>query len=183
MTRLVKGFQTLTLPLEWLLIKRAKLGEKEAFGKLYEMYVDRIYRFVFFRVRQQKALAEDLTSDVFLRAWEHLDTFHKGSFQAWLYMIARNKVIDYFRITRQHTELDEHIVDEKENVEEKVMKKVSTEEVIDKLDILTDEQKEIILLRFVDDMSYKEIATLLGKREDAIRAMQYRAIKQLKENV
>ncbi|HET9946495.1 MAG TPA: RNA polymerase sigma factor [Patescibacteria group bacterium] len=178
-----KGFQTLSLPFEWTLLKRAQLGEKEAFGKLYEFYVDRIYRFIFFKVRQEKEVAEDLTADVFVKAWEHLGTFKKGSFQTWLYTIARNRVIDYIRGVKQHVPLNEELVDAKETVEETVIKTLVKEEVLKCLDSLTDEQREVVVLRFVNDLSHREIAQIVGKREDAVRALQYRAIKEIKEKV
>lgn len=176
-----KGFQTLALPREWILLKRAKLGEKEAFGKLYEIYMDRIYRYNFFRVGQDRFVAEDLTADVFVKAWEKLDKFDKGSFQAWIYTIARNTIIDYMRTGKKHKQLDETVIDEKIDIEEEVHKKLGVEKILSCLDDLTEEQREIIILRFVNDMSYKDIAALLKKQEDAIRALQYRALKQLKK--
>ncbi len=178
-----KGFQALSLPLEWILLKRAKLGEKEAFGKLYEMYLDRIYRFIFFKVRQDRLLAEDLTAEVFVKAWLHLSSFKKGSFQAWLYTIARNRVIDHIRTAHQHVELDDSLADQKESVEDTVIRALTAEQIMEGLQELSEEQREIIILRFVQDLSYKEIATITQKKEEAIRALQYRALKQLRKNI
>lgn len=184
MSRLVhKGFQTFALLPEWILIKRAKLGEKEAFGKLYEHYVDRLYRYVFFRVENNRELAEDLVQSAFVKAWEKLETFEKGSFQAWLYTIVRNTMLDHFRTEKPQIELHEAIVDDKQKVEEQVLKQLEVQKVMDALRFLTDEQKELITLKFVEDMSNKEIAQILGKEEDAIRAMQYRALKELKKRL
>ena len=181
MSRLIKGFQTFAFLPEWILIKRAKLGEKEAFGKLYAIYVDRLYRYCFFRVGNNRELAEDIVQSAFIKAWEKLETFKKGSFQAWLYTITRNTLIDHVRLKKPQVVLTDMVVDDKQQIEDAVLKKIAVEKIMDALRFLTDEQRDIIILKFVDEMSNKEIAHMLGKEEDAIRAMQYRAIKQLKK--
>ncbi len=187
---LTKGFQALALPFVWILIQRAKHGDKQAFGTLYQMYLDRIYRYIFFKTRQNRTLAEDLTSEVFVKAWQKIDTFGKslpagrqGSFQAWLYTIARNTLIDHIRSIHTHVVLNENIPDEKETIEESVDQKMTIEKVMQCLDSLTTEQREIIILRFVNDLSYKEIVHIIGKKEEAIRAMQYRALKILRKSM
>lgn len=175
-----KTFQKfLSLP-EWFLLREAKLGDKEAFGRLYQIYVDRIFRFVFFRVGQNQETAEDLVSDIFLKSWEKLDMFDGKNFQAWVYMIARNRIVDFYRSQKPQTVLDEQI-EGKETVEEKVFQTLEIERVQKALKHLTDEQQEIIVMKFVQDLANSEIAEILGKKEEAIRAMQYRAIKRLKE--
>lgn len=190
MRGLIKRFQTLTLLPDWVLVQQAKLGEKEAFGKLYEKYLDRLYRYCFFRVGNNRELAEDLVQSTFVKAWEKLDTFGKGlpalrqgSFQAWLYTIARNSIVDYIRTSRQHEQLDETVMDEKGHVEEEVLQKLEGEDMMRKIQTLTEEQQEVIFLRFVNDLSYKEIAETLGKKEDAIRALQYRGLQELRRRV
>lgn len=165
------------------MVKRAKLGEKEAFGKLYEIYLDRLYRYIFYRVGNNRELSEDLVQSVFVKAWEKLDTFKKGSFQAWLYTIARNTFIDHIRIQKQHVQLDETMPDEHMHVEEKVLKKLEGEYIMQALQYLTQEQQEVLLLRFVNDLSYREIAQAIGKKEDAIRALQYRALQELRRRL
>ena len=187
----LKRFQKFLLsPAEWVLIQEAKLGDKEAFGRLYQLYVDRIYRFVFFRVGQQKEIAEDIVADIFVKVWEKIETFkeglpagqgRQGSFQAWVYMIARNRVIDYYRSVKNHTALHEGLIDDTKNVEETVLVGLEIERVKAALAYLTEEQQEVIVLKFIEDVPYREIAVILGKREDAIRALQSRAIKELKK--
>lgn len=182
MSRLItKGFQTFALLPEWILIQRAKLGEKEAFGKLYELYVDRLYRYCFFRVGNNRELAEDLVQSSFIKAWEKIDTFKKGSFQAWLYTITRNTLVDHIRSDKQNVSIDETFADEKQELEEHVHKKMEVEKVMKAVKYLTDEQQELIILKFIEDLSNKEIAKILGKKEDAIRAMQYRALQELRK--
>src|SRR5512146_3507751 len=92
---------------EWYLVKLAQAGDGEAFSQLYEAYFDRVYRFIFFRVADD-LMAEDLASQVFLKAWENLDHYRpRGPFLAWLYAIARNAVIDTYRTRKQTVSLDD----------------------------------------------------------------------------
>ena len=183
MKGLLQRFQTLTLLPDWVLVKEAQMGEKEAFGKLYEKYLDRLYRYIFYRVGQQTHVAEDIVQTVFVKAWEKLSQFRKGSFQAWLYTIARNTIIDTQRTHKLHVTLSEEIQDEKESIEEHIEKKLGVEQVMRELAFLTEEQQEVIFLRCINELSYSEIAATLGKREDAIRALQYRALKELKRRL
>src|SRR5512146_2997957 len=92
---------------ERLLVEQAQTGEGEAFSKLYEAYFDRVYRFIYFRVADA-LMAEDLASQVFLKAWENLHRYRpRGPFLAWLYAIARNTVIDTYRTRKQTVSLDD----------------------------------------------------------------------------
>lgn len=179
MGALTKSFQKLLSLPEWILLKEAKLGDKEAFGKLYQLYMEKLYRFVFFRVGQKKEVAEDIVSEVFMKAWEKLDQFKEGSFQAWLYMITRNKVVDYYRSSVPQSELTEQI-EGSHNVEEKVLQTLEIERIKQAITKLTPEQQELIILKFIEDMDNQEIGQILEKKEDAIRSMQYRAIKELR---
>src|ERR1700755_29782 len=83
---------------ELALVRRSQVGEQDAFARLYDAYVERIYRYIYFRVADQQ-VAEDITSQVFLKAWEKLSSYQSGStpFIAWLYRIAHNAVIDSYR--------------------------------------------------------------------------------------
>lgn len=180
MRALTNGFrQFLRLP-EWFYLREAKLGDREAFGKLYQLYVDKIYRFCYFRVGQKKEDAEDLTADIFLKAWQKLDTFTTGNFQAWLYMIARNSVIDFYREKKARIPLDESVADGKPSLLEMVSVSLEVDRVKKAMKQLSQEQQEVLLLRFTEDMSHREIAQIVKKSEEAVRALQYRALKELK---
>ena len=178
-----KRFQKLiTGPYEWFLVQEAKKGDKEAFGKLYEYYLDPLYRFVFFRVGQKKEVAEDIISDVFLKAWGKLKSFKEGNFRAWLYMIARHTVIDYYRSSSKiHIGVEESIPDGKGNIEDTVIQSLTCQEIVDSMKHLTEDQREVLVLKFVEDMSYRDIAKILEKKEEAIRALQHRGLKELKK--
>lgn len=167
------------------LIKLAKQGEKEPFAQLYNHYVGPIYRFVLVKVGS-RAEAEDLTHDVFLSAWENLKGYkHQGfPFSSWLYQIARNRVIDHYRTRKAYTELD--------NVDEELLKVVcvaereletalTMEKIRSALVRLSPDQQDVIIMKFVEDLSNEEIAEALGKTDGAIRLLQHRAIQNLKE--
>src|SRR6185369_6271911 len=90
------------------LVGRSQRGDQDAFASLYDAYIDRIYRYIYFRVTENE-VAEDITSHVFLKAWEKLDTYHPGQspFVGWLYRIAHNAIIDYYRTRKTPVALDE----------------------------------------------------------------------------
>jgi len=179
------------LPNERQLVLQAQDGNSEAFGKLYDAYMERIYRFVYFRVEDQQT-AEDITSQVFLKAWSNLDrfSFSRTPYLAWLYTIAHNAVIDHYR-TRKVTAALEDVQlsqqDHAEAVENGIDLHVEMKSIKEALQTLTDDQQKVLTLKFMEGMSNHEIARQLGKREGAIRALQMRGLqalaKQLEEKM
>jgi RNA polymerase sigma-70 factor (ECF subfamily) len=179
------------LPNERQLVLQAQAGNSEAFGQLYDAYMERIYRFVYFRVEDQQT-AEDITSQVFLRAWNKLDRFQfsRTPYLAWLYTIAHNAVIDHYRTRKVTTALDDVQLsqpDHSEVVENEIDLTVEMQSVKSALQTLTDDQQKVLTLKFIQGMSNNEIARQLGKREGAIRALQMRGLqalaKQLEEKM
>jgi RNA polymerase sigma-70 factor (ECF subfamily) len=167
------------LPDEADLVRKAKSGDARAFGRLYDATLDRIYRYVFFRVTDTE-LAEDLTSQVFLKAWENLSRYKPGGpFVAWLYTIARNTVIDHYRTRKQSVPLDQTVIKEDPALDEKVDLKHDIGILREAMQELTDEQREVLTLRFLADMETGEIAERMQKSEGAIRALQMRALQAL----
>jgi RNA polymerase sigma-70 factor, ECF subfamily len=176
-------FKTLT---DKLLVYKAKNGDKEAFGKLYQKYLDSIYRYIFFRVNQDKKIAEDLTQAVFYKALEKLDSFDEeiAGFRPWIYKIAHNLVIDHYRNFRQTTTLNETLADENHKFEDKILQNMQVQNIYKVMNKeLTEEQKQIIILKYVNDLSNKEIALILNKNEEAIRSLQYRALQNLRKTI
>ena len=165
------------------LIKKAQKGEAESFGILYDHYSSPIYRFIFLKVNN-KSLAEDLFHEVFLSAWQNINNYsHKGfPFSSWLYQIARNRVIDYYRTKKDFTEIsdeeDRFITLTAENV---IDHSLNMEKIKGALDQLSEEQSNVIILRFINDLSPAEIALVLNKSEGAVRLMQHIAIANLKK--
>ncbi len=166
---------------EQRLVDLAKSGNGEAFAQLYEAYFDRVYRFIFFRVTDDQ-VAEDLASQVFLKAWENLHRYHpKGPFLAWLYAIARNTVIDNYRTRKQTVSLDEAapIASQEEKLDDRLQMEFDVKSLQAAMQHLTEEQQEVITLKFIADYDTAQIARQMGKSEGAIRALQMRALQAL----
>lgn len=166
----------------WL-VQRAVSGDAEAFASLYDTYVDRVYRFIFFRVGESR-LAEDLTSQTFLKAWESVGRYQiRGlPFAAWLFRIARNKVIDNYRVSKETVSLEAALStqpDPNGRVDEKVEGHLEIEQMRVALRRLTEDQRQVLTLKFIEGLSTKEISQVTGKREGAIRALQMRGLQAL----
>ena len=163
------------------LVEQAKAGDGEAFSELYEACVERVYRFIFFRVTDIQ-VAEDLTSQVFLKAWQNLGRYRpRGPFLAWLYAIARNTVIDNYRTRKQTVSLDEAapLAAQDDKLDEQVQFEFEMKSVQAAMQHLTHDQQEVITLRFIADYETVEIAKQMGKSEGAVRALQMRALQAL----
>ncbi|MFN2614328.1 MAG: sigma-70 family RNA polymerase sigma factor [Actinomycetota bacterium] len=168
------------------LVDRAREGEPDAFAELYDRYVDRVYRFVLYRVSGDVGLAEDITSEVFVRALRKIRgfTWQGRDVGAWFLTIARNLVLDHFKSGRFRLEklgVDvgegnaEHIVDP----EDQALSRVSQADLYRAIQQLGNEQQEVIYWRFLQGYSVAEAAAAMDKTEGAIKALQYRAVKAL----
>ncbi len=164
------------------LVLLAKAGDADAFGNLYETYLDRIYRYIYFRVTDEQT-AEDLISQVFTKAWENLDRYQPSGrpFIAWLYTIAHNTVIDHYR-TRKDTVAIENTISlasDAPSPHEQAELHFEADNLRAALRTLTPEQQQVVVLKFIAGMSTDEIATQLHKSAGAIRALQMRALQAL----
>ncbi|OGG27253.1 hypothetical protein A2960_00335 [Candidatus Gottesmanbacteria bacterium RIFCSPLOWO2_01_FULL_39_12b] len=164
-----------------ILVYKVKKGDKEAYGKLYLKYFDSIYRYIFFRVNQNRQDAEDITEIVFFKAWKGFEAFdeERAGFRAWIYKITHNQVIDFYKKDNRKTTLDETVIDEKQNLEENVLQNLEHEHTLKAIEKLPLDQKEIIIMKFIEGLSNQEIGSVLGKKENAVRALQFRALKKL----
>ena len=166
------------------LVGRAQDGDGEAFGRLYDAYADTVYRYIYYRV-SNKALAEDLTSETFLRALRRISTFtwQGRDFGAWLVTIARNLVADHFKSSRHRLEVPTgEMLDSDESVaspEESVLAYLSNRALLDAVKQLNSQQQECVTLRFLHGLSVAETAQIMGKNDGAIKTLQYRAIRTL----
>ncbi len=163
------------------LVQRAQEGEQRAFGELYRRYLSPIYRYDYYRVGNRED-AEDITELVFLRAWQALPRYREteAGFQAWLYRIARNAVIDYYRSHRNHVPLERAPVSAITlEPDAEGLGREEVEDLRQALVELPDEQRDVVILRFIEGFSHGEVAEALNKSEGACRMIQLRALKAL----
>lgn len=169
---------------EQTLIARAKRGNRDAFADLYLSYVDGIYRYIFFRLNQDDEETKDIVSAVFLKAWKRIDTFTNHiSFQAWIYRIAHNTLIDHYRTKKKYSRLEDIEIEFNPDTEDKFDTAIAIKEIAKAMKKLTAEQKQVITLKFVEELTNKEIAFVMNKQEDAVRALQCRALKELRRKL
>jgi RNA polymerase sigma-70 factor (ECF subfamily) len=152
-----------------------------AFGRLYDQYVQPVYRYLYSRIGDIHA-AEDVTSQTFMAAYEALPKYReRGQFSAWLFRIARSKMNDHFRKNRYEIGLD--AAGEMLEREDSLGALIRAEE-LSKIRFLiknlNEEEQDLIRLRYVAELSFAEIADLLGKREDAVKKSVYRLLERLK---
>jgi RNA polymerase sigma-70 factor (ECF subfamily) len=165
-------------------IDRARGGDRHAFGELYDTHVDSVYRYVLYRVREPSD-AEDITSEVFTRAFANIHRYRwQGkSLLAWLYTIARNAVTDRRRRERPTVDLDDAfgVAAEGPTAHDRAVTGEQVDALRGAVKHLTSEQQEVLVLRFVENMSSRQVAKMLGKNEGAIRALQFRALGRLRK--
>ena len=162
------------------LVKRAKRGDPQAFASLYDRYVDRVFRMVRLRVSDEM-IAEDLTSEVFMKAWDNLGRYKtRGySFGAWLFRIARNAIIDHYRLSKEHEELDQAEHTPSGAVESAVIQSDLSDRLKSRLKSLTSDQRSVLEMKFLMGLSTEEVGAVLGKDQGAIRALQMRGLQAL----
>jgi RNA polymerase sigma-70 factor (ECF subfamily) len=166
------------------LVDLAKEGDAEAFGQLYDHYVSGVFRFIYYRVGSQQ-LAEDLTSETFVRGLRAIQRFNwQGKdFGAWLTTIARNLVADHFKSSRARLEIVAETIPEGKvavaSPEQEVLALISNEMLFEAVNSLPNEQRDCILMRFIQGMSIAQTAAALGRSEGAIKQLQLRAVRSL----
>ena len=155
--------------------------ENRCLLRYYQQYRHKIYNYFWYRVNFNRSLAEDMTAEVFLRVVDKFDSFDKSRpFQPWLYAIARNLLLNYYRTANREVELTQAEQISQDNLV-KVNNQIDFTKVIVLVQTLPEYYQEIILLKYVDELDNQEIAQVLGKNEGAIRAQLSRALKVLKE--
>lgn len=163
-------------------IARFTSGDATAFGELYDRYAERIYRFVYYKVFN-KEMAEDIVSDVFFKALEKIGSYNtqKGPFSAWLYRIARNTVIDKYRTKKPTVDIEDFFdLGEHERTEEKIDARDALEKISSYMASLTPVQREIVTLRVWEELSYKEIADIVGGTEGSVKMAFSRTIRDIR---
>lgn len=169
---------------EVTLLQRARERDPSALAEIYDSYAPRIYAYIYRRVGDEHR-AEDLTATVFLSMLEALDRekFARDALQSWLYRIAHNTIIDDFRRRerRPTSSLTEDLAQPPEtNPDHLIIERLEMARVRQAIDLLTEEQRSVILLRFGEGLTAPETAELLGKTEEAVRALQHRSLVNLR---
>ena len=166
------------------LVKRAIRDDFAAFGDLYGVYLDRIYRYVFYQVKD-KMTAEDVTEEVFLKAWKAIKSCRgkERTFSSWLYRIAHNNVIDIFRGQQKRWTVDMETVAELNQPAVEIETELDHQEILNSLTDLPPNQRQVIILKFIEGLDNLEIERIIGKSQGAIRVLQTRALAKLREKL
>lgn len=169
------------------LLYRIKIHQDaEAFASLYDIYVTRVYRFVYFKVSNRQE-AEDITADLFLKAWKYLtadDTKEVGSFSGLIYDMARNATVDWYRKNAQShvCALDDIVhMSDGSDLAQTTADSFDSQKLIKQIKTMKHEYQEVLILKYVEELSLAEIATLLGRSQVSVRVTLHRATKKLKE--
>lgn len=168
------------------LVLRAIQRDQDAFGELYDRHVVRVYRHIYYMVGNA-AEAEDLTAQAFMRAWEAIPRYQvRGApFVSWLLRIAHNLGVSHLRSKRDSSQIHEGIVDHKmQRDPESAYEQTADEEMVrEAIMMLREEQRQVIILRFIEDLDYREVAEIIGKSVAAIRVIQHRALNALRKQM
>jgi RNA polymerase sigma-70 factor (ECF subfamily) len=166
----------------WRLVERAANGDADAFGELYNIYLDRIYRYVFYQVKD-KTTAEDVTEDVFLKSWRAIGS-RKGkehSFLPWLFRIAHNHIIDMYRKGQKEVPLETEGIAENGDYRVALEKKMEQQQLLDAISCLPPNQRQVIILKFIEGLDNREIGRVMNRNQGAIRVLQMRALVSLRK--
>lgn len=166
---------------EQLLLRQAQRGDAEAFAALYRAHVQAIHRYIAYRVNDSQ-LAEDLTGDVFTRALKSLGKYQdRGKpFVAWLYRIAYARVIDHYRRQgRRPVESELDVLPVEMDLDAPLVRRQAAQALRQAIAQLTEDQQQVVILRFVEGYRTDTIADMLGKQPNAIKALQHRALRSL----
>lgn len=163
------------------LVEETQKGNTKAFGEIYDIYYVQIHKYVFYKISADHV--DDVTASVFIKAWTHIKKYRKGSFpfSSWLFRIAHNAVIDHYRTNKEFYELEEKIADESMSPQMFTEQQLNSERVHHALRKLNSNYQEVILLKFMQDLSNREIAKALNTNETNVRTLQFRALKKLRE--
>lgn len=164
------------------LVSSSQNGQPDAFGKLYELFVTPIYRYMYYRVGREDA--EDLTELVFLKTWENIHQYEKrqSSFSAWIFRIAHNVVVDHYRSHQTNGVLDENIEDirREASATERIHRRLDREMLHTAMKGLKEHYRQVLILKYINGLSNEEIGNIMGKSQAALRILQFRALRTLR---
>jgi RNA polymerase sigma-70 factor (ECF subfamily) len=166
-----------------VLVEKVQKGDMQAFSKLYDYYVEKIYKYFYFKTAQEEAF--DLTETVFLKVWDNIRSYRRkggSSFSSWLFRIAHNLLVDHYRFRQDPLELDPERPDQKTDnspvfLAEQSLSRRSLKEAMSRL---KEEHREVITLAFINGLDNPELSQILKKNEGTLRVLKFRALKELK---
>lgn len=166
------------------LVERAQAGDREAFGEIYELLAPKVYSYLYHHTNGRAQLAEDLVEEVFVKVLEKLHRFEDRGlpFVSWVYRIAHNHLVDYFRTLPKQgvISIDDCFGLPEERAERSLDQALTSNELTKALQRLTDDQRRVIVLRFLQGMNIAETASIIGKSEDAVKKLQSRGLLALR---
>ena len=169
---------------EAILVQRAIGHDAEAFGRLYDMNVDRVYRHIYYRVGNEQD-AEDLTQQVFLKAWQAIHRYKKTAspFVAWLMTISHNLVVDFYRARKDTAHLEAEVLANGSALSPERAAEASFEQQRLRRAILQlgGDEQQVVILRFIEGFEFSEIASLMKKKEGNVRVILHRALVKLRD--
>lgn len=154
------------------------------FEKHYDKFKHKIYSYLYYRSGRNVELAEDLSSEVFLKALEKFHTFKEGSsFQSWIYAIAHNHLVDYFRKNKESVDIEvlENVLKSDRDSRSSLLRREAAEQVQELLVNLSDEERDILLLRYHQDLPMRDISEIVDRAEATVRVIVHRAMKKMKK--
>src|SRR5919199_1232931 len=169
------------------LVERAQVGDRGALEELYLLHFDRIYSYLHMSVGNRHD-AEDLTTQTFLKMLESIGRFRwqAAPFSAWLFRIAHNLAMDHFRASRRwqpEEDVPEPEPPQESAAEEEALESIGRASMLELIDNLSMEQKQVLTLKFVFNLPNAEVATILGKTEGAVKSLQHRALVSLQKHL
>jgi RNA polymerase sigma factor (sigma-70 family) len=166
------------------LVTQAISGDVEAFGELYTNHVTKIYRYVYYNVHD-KEHAEDITQEVFLKAWKAIGSCRgkEKTFSSWLYRIAHNLIIDKLRKSQKQSSREAELPESIRDTSDRMEISLEQKDLLKVIDVLSPNQRQVIVMKFIEEMDNREIAETMGKSTGAIRILQMRALETLRKTL
>jgi RNA polymerase sigma factor (sigma-70 family) len=166
------------------LVTQAISGDVEAFGELYTNHVTKIYRYVYYNVHD-KEHAEDITQEVFLKAWKAIGSCRgkEKTFSSWLYRIAHNLIVDKLRKSQKQSSREAELPESIRDTSDRMEISLEQRDLLKVIDVLSPNQRQVIVMKFIEEMDNREIAETMGKSTGAIRILQMRALETLRKTL
>jgi RNA polymerase sigma-70 factor (ECF subfamily) len=165
------------------ILEACQRGDKAAFGRIYDLYAERLYKFIYLRVGH-KEIAEDILADSFVKVWTKIGHVNSSkALSSWVFQIAKNNIIDYYRVRKSTIAIEEveHTLEDASNPIEETELRLDQKRILVALNSLPRDQQQVIKYKFFEDLTNPEIALIMNKTEGAVRVIQHRAVVKLQE--